>query len=69
MIICPDIFFEEMEMVRPQVNLGVSGGNHGAMTGEMLIEVEKLIIEQKPDWVLVYGDTNSTLAVRLLLQN
>ena len=57
-----DIFFEEMGMVRPQVNLGVSGGNHGAMTGEMLIEVEKLIIEQKPDWVLVYGDTNSTLA-------
>ena len=57
-----DIFFEEMGMVRPQVNLGVSGGNHGAMTGEMLIEVEKLIIEQNPDWVLVYGDTNSTLA-------
>ena len=57
-----DIFFEEMGMIRPQVNLGVSGGNHGAMTGEMLIEVEKLIIEQKPDWVLVYGDTNSTLA-------
>jgi len=57
-----DIFFKEMGMVRPQVNLGVSGGTHGAMTGEMLIEVEKLIIEQKPDWVLVYGDTNSTLA-------
>ena len=57
-----DIFFEEMGMLRPQVNLGVSGGTHGAMTGEMLIEVEKLMMEQKPDWVLVYGDTNSTLA-------
>ena len=51
-----DIFFEEMGMVRPQVNLGVSGGTHGAMTGEMLIEVEKLIIEQKVIVVLLVLD-------------
>ncbi|MEC8043282.1 MAG: UDP-N-acetylglucosamine 2-epimerase (non-hydrolyzing) [Verrucomicrobiota bacterium] len=56
------VFFEEMGISKPHVNLGISGGTHGSMTGEMLIEVEKLIIEQKPDWVLVYGDTNSTLA-------
>ena len=56
------VFFDEMGISNPQANLGVSGGTHGAMTGEMLIEVEKLMIEQKPDWVLVYGDTNSTLA-------
>jgi UDP-GlcNAc3NAcA epimerase len=51
-----------MGISEPQANLGISGGTHGKMTGEMLIEVEKLVIEQKPDWVLVYGDTNSTLA-------
>jgi UDP-GlcNAc3NAcA epimerase len=56
------VFFDEMGISEPQANLGISGGTHGKMTGEMLIEVEKLVIEQKPDWVLVYGDTNSTLA-------
>ena len=56
------VFFEEMGIPEPHANLGLSGGTHGKMTGEMLIAVEKLIIQQKPDWVLVYGDTNSTLA-------
>ena len=51
-----------MDITPPQANLGISGGTHGSMTGQMLIAVEKLMIEQKPDWVLVYGDTNSTLA-------
>ena len=56
------VFFDEMGISKPQVNLGISRCTHGSMTGEMLIEVEKLMMEQKPDWVLVYGDTNSTLA-------
>ena len=56
------IFFDEMRISKPKANLGISGGTHGSMTGEMLVELEKLMIEQKPDWVLVYGDTNSTLA-------
>ena len=56
------LFFDEMGIPKPEANLGISGGTHGSMTGEMLIEVEKLMMEQKPDWVLVYGDTNSTLA-------
>ena len=45
------VFFDEMGISEPQANLGISGGTHGKMTGEMLIEVEKLVIEQKPDWV------------------
>ena len=56
------IFFDEMEITKPHAFLGVSGGGHGKMTGEMLIKIEDLIVQQKPDWGLVYGDTNSTLA-------
>ena len=56
------VFFDEMSMNKPHAFLCISGGSHGSMTGEMLIKVEELIIQQKPDWVLVYGDTNSTLA-------
>ncbi|MDD4975455.1 MAG: UDP-N-acetylglucosamine 2-epimerase (non-hydrolyzing) [Bacteriovorax sp.] len=57
-----DIFFEEMQIPLPKYNLGISGLSHGAMTGEMLKEIEKILMLEKPDWVLVYGDTNSTLA-------
>lgn len=56
------VFFEEMEIPKPKYNLEISGLSHGAMTGRMLEEVEKLLLTEKPDWVLVYGDTNSTLA-------
>jgi len=56
------VFFDEMGIPEPSENLGVSGGGHGSMTGKMLIRVEELIMEQKPGCVLVYGDTNSTLA-------
>ncbi|WP_413944585.1 non-hydrolyzing UDP-N-acetylglucosamine 2-epimerase [Bdellovibrio sp. HCB-162] len=57
-----DIFFEEMKIPKPKYNLGVSGLSHGAMTGEMLKGIEEILINEQPDWVLVYGDTNSTLA-------
>ena len=57
-----DVFFREMEMDEPDFNLGIGGGSHGEMTGRMLIELEKVYIQTKPDCVLVYGDTNSTLA-------
>ena len=56
------VFLKRWEYPSLRKNLGVSGGTHGSMTGEMLVDVEKLMMEQKPDWVLVYGDTNSTLA-------
>lgn len=57
-----EIFFEEMEIPKPQYNLHINGLSHGAMTGQMLQGVEDLCIKEKPDYMLVYGDTNSTLA-------
>lgn len=57
-----DIFFEELEIPKPNYNLGISGGSHGKMTGEMIIELERVMIKEKPDVVLLYGDTNSTLS-------
>lgn len=57
-----EVFFEEMEIPRPHYNLEISGLSHGAMTGRMLEQVENVLIAEKPNWVLVYGDTNSTLA-------
>lgn len=60
-----DIFFNEMGIPKPNYNLGIGGGNHGEQTGKMLIEIENILLKEKPDWVLVYGDTNSTLAAAL----
>lgn len=57
-----DVFFEEMAIPRPQYNLNINGLGHGAMTGQMLEKIEEVLLKEKPDWVLVYGDTNSTLA-------
>ncbi|MHA3904164.1 non-hydrolyzing UDP-N-acetylglucosamine 2-epimerase [Castellaniella sp. WN] len=56
------VFFDELEIPAPRYNLEVSGGGHGAMTGRMLEGIEQVILSEKPDWMLVYGDTNSTLA-------
>jgi UDP-GlcNAc3NAcA epimerase len=56
------IFFEELEIPEPKYNLEISGGQHGAMTGRMLEAIEDVLLVEKPDWVLIYGDTNSTLA-------
>lgn len=60
-----DIFFQELQIPKPKYNLEISGGAHGEMTGRMLEGVEKVLYQEKPDWVLVYGDTNSTLAAAL----
>ncbi len=57
-----DIFFEEMEIPKPKYNLDINGMTHGAMTGQMLEKIEKLLLDEKPKAVVVYGDTNSTLA-------
>lgn len=57
-----DLFFEEMRIPAPGYNLNINSLSHGAMTGKMLEEIEKVLLDKKPDWVLVYGDTNSTLA-------
>lgn len=56
------VFFEELDIPEPKYNLELSGGQHGAMTGRMLEAIEKVLLSERPDWVLIYGDTNSTLA-------
>tara|TARA_B100000767_G_scaffold275531_1_gene313047 strand:- start:13904 stop:14971 length:1068 start_codon:yes stop_codon:yes gene_type:complete len=56
------VFFEEMKIPEPKYQLGIGGGTHAEMTGKMLIKLEKILIKEKPDWVIVFGDTNSTLA-------
>lgn len=57
-----DIFFDEMKINKPDYNLGIGGKSHGAMTGQMIERIEEILLIEKPDWLLVYGDTNSTLA-------
>ncbi len=56
------IFFEEMQIPEPKYNLAINSLSHGAMTGRMLEDIEKILIDEKPDWTVVYGDTNSTFA-------
>lgn len=57
-----EVFFEEMDIPKPDYNLEIAGGSHGQMTGRMLEAVEAVLLQEKPDWLLIYGDTNSTLA-------
>ncbi len=57
-----DIFFTEMSIPHPKYNLGVSGGSHAEMTGRMMMAIEKVLETERPDAVLLYGDTNSTVA-------
>lgn len=57
-----DVFFKELDIPAPLHRLEIHGGGHGDMTGRMLSAIEPILIAEKPDWVVVYGDTNSTLA-------
>ncbi|HEX7325589.1 MAG TPA: UDP-N-acetylglucosamine 2-epimerase (non-hydrolyzing) [Rhodanobacteraceae bacterium] len=59
------VFFAELGMADPKYHLGIHGGNHGRMTGRMLEAIEEILLNEKPDVVLIYGDTNSTLAAAL----
>ncbi|MBY0433052.1 MAG: UDP-N-acetylglucosamine 2-epimerase (non-hydrolyzing) [Cyclobacteriaceae bacterium] len=57
-----DVFFREMEIPKPDYFLEINSLSHGAMTGRMMERIEEVLLKEKPDWTLVYGDTNSTLA-------
>ena len=56
------VFFDELNIPHPKYNLNIGGGTHGQNTGRMIEKLEELMQQEKPDWVLVYGDTDSTLA-------
>lgn len=60
-----DVFFEDLGIAAPDVHLGVGSGTHGVQTGAMLAALDTVLDEYRPDWVLVYGDTNSTVAAAL----
>lgn len=57
-----DVFFEELNIPHPKYNLGIGGGTHGKNTGRMIESIEDVLLTEKPDWLMVYGDTDSTLA-------
>ncbi|SDT96818.1 non-hydrolyzing UDP-N-acetylglucosamine 2-epimerase [Desulfobacula phenolica] len=59
------IFFSELKIPEPDYNLNIGSGSHGEQTGRMMAEVENVLIQEKPDFIIVYGDTNSTLAASL----
>jgi UDP-N-acetylglucosamine 2-epimerase len=56
------VFFSDLGIPQPELNIGVGGGSHAEMTGQMLIKLEAIFQQEKPDWVVVFGDTNSTIA-------
>lgn len=60
------VFFNELGLPKPDVNLGVGSGSHAVQTAEVMTRLESVILAQKPDWVLVYGDVNSTVATALV---
>ncbi len=61
-----DVFFRELEIPEPDVNLAVGSGTHAEQTGQIMLHFEPVVVEKKPDWVLVYGDVNSTIAAALV---
>jgi len=60
------VFFEELGLPEPDVNLGVGSGSHAVQTAEIMMRFEKVVLEERPDWVVVYGDVNSTVAAAIV---
>jgi len=61
-----DVFFDELGLPQPDINLGVGSGSHARQTAEIMIQFEQVMLDEQPDWVLVYGDVNSTVAATLV---
>ena len=61
-----DAFFEDLKMPKPHFHLNVGSGSHAEQTGGVMIAYEKIAVEQKPDWIIVVGDVNSTVACALV---
>ncbi len=61
-----EIFFHQLEIPEPDINLEVGGGSHAAQTAQIMMRFEEVVLNEKPDWVLVYGDVNSTMAATLV---
>ena len=61
-----DLFFKELDIAKPNYNLEIHGGNHGEQTGRMLIEIEQVVLAESPDVIIIFGDTNTTLAGALV---
>src|SRR5512138_1090183 len=61
-----DVFFQQLAIPAPDVNLAVGSGTHAQQTGDIMIRFEPVVLEKRPDWVLVYGDVNSTVAAALV---
>lgn len=61
-----EVFFQDLHLPPPDVNLGVGSGSHAKQTAEVMIGFEQVVIDQQPDWVMVYGDVNSTVAAALV---
>lgn len=61
-----EVFFRELDLPRPDINLGVGSGSHGEQTARIMIEMERVLTERRPDLVMVYGDVNSTVAASLV---
>jgi len=61
-----DVFFRELEIPEPDFNLAVGSGTHAEQTSQIMLRFEPVVVEQKPDWVVVYGDVNSTIAAALV---
>lgn len=61
-----DVFFQQLGLQPPDVNLHAGSGSHAQQTGQIMINLEPLVVQEKPDWVLVYGDVNSTVAAALV---
>ena len=61
-----DVFFKQLGLPKPHINLGVGSGSHAEQTADTMIKFEKVVLKEKPDLVLVYGDVNSTLAATIV---